>query len=444
MTSGWSRAAAWFLILSACVAFPAKADPGPVDDSGVSWAYGMVVDSITVSGNRSTKDYVILREMETQPGEVLDRDTLKRDMRFIGDLTPFSSVQIDADSLGPGRCALRVAVRERSELLIKAVLPQFKYDFERGVTYGLRWNNKNFRGRLEQLMLSYSRNESDDDAVGLSWWAPWLGWTHVSVGTGASYYSRGDVPQEVTLLEQFGFYGFVGVPLTESRITFSQVFARVDVEKSRVGGQEGADDSDFEGNKELALSPLVGYRFDSRDSPLRPTKGGAFGVSVRATFPFDEGRDIYYLFSNECRYFVGLGEKSVVALLSNVDYQSGAFPSYSYLPLGGPNSLRGQPIRRFKGYHRWYQTVEWRYLVLPRVEFSLPVIHNFDVGVGLVTFVDTGIVWNGSADFSLDNFHGTGGVGLGFYSPIQDVFRVDFGFDLHGNYRLHTATGMRF
>jgi outer membrane translocation and assembly module TamA len=76
--------------------------------------------------------------------------------------------------------------------------------------------------------------------------------------------------------------------------------------------------------------------------------------------------------------------------------------------------------------------------------FELPIIHEFDVGVGLVTFIDTGIVWNGTDDFNLDNFHGTGGVGLQFFSPIQDVFRLDFGFDLHGNYRFHSSTGVRF
>ena len=278
----------------------------------------------------------------------------------------------------------------------------------------------------------------------VSWWAPWLGWKHVSLGAGISYYSRGDVPYEISLLEQLGMYGFVGVPLTESRITFSQVFVRLGLDKSRVGGYEAVEDTAFTDGQQVSLSPLVGYRFDSRDSPIRPTSGGTFGLSVRATYPYHDGRDVYYLFSNDCRYFVGFSENSVLALLSSVDFQSGAFPSYSYVTLGGSGSLRGHPVARFKAYHRWFQTVEWRYLLFPRMVFTLPVIREFDVGVGLVAFVDTGIVWNGSADFELANFHGTGGVGLRFYSPIQDVFRVDFGFDLHGNYRFHTATGIRF
>lgn len=404
----------------------------------------MLVDSVTVSGNRYTKTHVVLREMETRPGDVLERTTIRRDIRFLNDMTPFSGVKVWADSLGAGRCALRIRVRERPGILVKAVLPQFKYDFERGLTYGVRWNNKNFRGSLEQVTVSYSRNEEDDDNASLSWAAPWLGWRHVSVGAGVSYYNRGDVPYEISVLEQLGFHGFVGVPLTESRITFSQVFVSLALDKSRIGGRDTGEDNGLEDHKELSLSPLLGYRFDSRDSPLRPTRGGTFGASVRATYPFDDGRETYYRFSNEVRYFTGFNENSVLAFLSSFDYQFGEFPGYSYLTLGGPGSLRGRPSGRFRGYHRWFQTVEWRYQFLPRVVFSLPVIHEFDVGVGLVTFVDTGIVWNASEDFDPTHFRGTGGAGLFFYSPIQDVIRVDFGFDLHGHYRFHTATGIRF
>lgn len=444
MKSGMCRAAARIWVLVCLAAFPAKADPGPADESGVSWAYGWMVDSVTVSGNTHTRGYVVLREMETQPGDALDRDTIRRDIRFLNDMTPFSAAEVTADSLFPGHCALRVHVRERSEILVKAILPQFKYDFERGLTYGIRWNNKNFGGRLERLVVEYSRNEMNDDLASLSWWAPWLGWSHVSLGAGVSYYNRGDVPYEISPLEQLNLYGFVGLPLTRSRITFSQVYARLDLDKSRVGGYEPHEKSDLEDHKQLSISPLLGFRYDGRDSPLRPTRGGTAGVSLRATYPFDDGEAPYYLISQDSRYFLGIGEKHVLAVLSNFDYQLGSYPEYSYLYLGGSGSLRGHDLRRFRGYHRWFQTAEWRYLLLPQRVFPVPVVKEFDLSLGLVTFVDTGIVWGREEEFALSGFHGTTGLGLRIYSPVQDVFRVDFGFDLHGNHRFHTATGIRF
>jgi len=444
MTLGKLAAVACLFILFSYTSTPLEAESYAVDETGVSWAYGTVVDSVTVTGNKHTKTFVILREMETQPGEVLDRGTLHRDIRFLTDMTPFSNVAVRADSLGPGRCAIRIEVRERSEILIKAILPLLKYDFERGITYGVRWNNKNFRGRLENLSMSWARNERQDDEVSFGWSAPWVGWRHISVGAGVAYYSRGDDPVDIEVLERLGAVGYVGIPLTESRITFSQLLLSLGFDKSRTGGEEPDPETGDTGDNQISVSPLVGYRFDSRDSPIRPTRGWAFNTTVRATYPLDNGRDTYYRVANDTRRFIGFNENSALALLSDFEYQFGDFPSYSYLRLGGPESLRGQPIGRFKGHHRWYQTVEWRYQFLPRMVFELPIIHEFDVGVGLVTFIDTGIVWNASDDFNLDSFHGTGGVGLQFFSPIQDVFRLDFGFSLHGDYRFHTATGVRF
>jgi outer membrane protein assembly factor BamA len=246
------------------------------------------------------------------------------------------------------------------------------------------------------------------------------------------------------VLERFGLTSYVGIPLTESRITFSQLLLSMSFDKSRTGGQETDGQTVETEDKEVSVSPLVGYQFDSRDSSLRPTTGQFFGASVRATYPFGDSRNVYYRFVNEVRQFVGFNEKSVLAFLSHLDYQFGDFPGYSYVRLGGSESLRGHPANRFKGYHRWYQTVEWRYQFLPRTVFSLPIVHEFDIGMGLVTFVDTGIVWYGSDDFGLDNFHGTGGVGLNIFSPIQDVLRLEFGFNLHGDHRFHADTGIRF
>jgi outer membrane protein assembly factor BamA len=177
---------------------------------------------------------------------------------------------------------------------------------------------------------------------------------------------------------------------------------------------------------------------------LRPTAGRTFFTAVRATYPLNDGRDVYYMFRNEIRFFRGVTEKSVIALLSNFAYQFGDYPDYSLLRLGGPSSLRGHERSRYSGFHRWFGTVEWRYEFLPRLVFPAPVVQEFDIGLSLVTFLDSGIVWNDTDDFKLDNFHGTGGVGLRFYSPIRDVIRFDFGVSPHGDYAFHLASGIRF
>ena len=417
-----------------------------VDDSQVAWAYGSIVDSITIRGNRDTRSFVILREMETRPGSVLEERFLHRDLRFIYGLSPIETVYAKADSLSPGHVALRLRVTERSQILVSSILPVLKYSFETGVTYGVRWTDRNFRGRLQNLAFTYTRNEREDNAVSFGWSTPWIGWHHISMGAGISYYRRGDVPATTQVLEQSSFGTFIGLPLTTSRVAFAQLEGSVSLAKQRTGGAlEGLVDEPP--TNRLTITETIGYRFDSRDNHVRPEMGLAFFMAVSATELIQGEGDPYYRLRNEYARFVRVSQKGVLAFLSNFQYQFGDFPSYSLLKLGGPNTLRGYPFDRFEGFHRWFGTAEWRYLYFPRRVYRLPYVpyvNKLDVGLGLVVFVDSGIAWSRTTEFDLDHLHGTGGIGLRFYSPIRNVLRIDYGFNLSGAGQFNIAAGVRF
>jgi outer membrane protein assembly factor BamA len=237
MSSVTARAIASVFIILICLSSPAQANPIQVDDSRFAWAYGTVVDSVTIRGNKGTLEHAVLREMQTQPGDVLKETDIKRDVRFIYDMSPFASVEVSADSLSPGHCALRITVEERNELFLRLILPFLKYDFETGITYGVRWSDKNFRGRLENVGVTVTRNERGDENVSLGWSSPWIGWKHIGVGASVAYYHRGDEPAVVQLIERTGVNTWVAFPLTESRIRFSQLTCNVIVDKSLSGGR---------------------------------------------------------------------------------------------------------------------------------------------------------------------------------------------------------------
>ncbi|UCH82844.1 MAG: BamA/TamA family outer membrane protein [Candidatus Latescibacterota bacterium] len=421
-----------------CLYSPTHANSLEIDDSRLAWAYGTIVDSITVSGNEGTRAHAVLREMETQPGNVLEEHVIKRDIRFVGDMSPFASVVFSADSLGPGHCAVRIVVEERDEFFLRLILPFLKYDFETGFTYGVRWSDHNFRGRLESVGMTVTQNQRGDENLSLGWSAGWLGWKHIGVGAALSYYHRGDEPAELALVERTGVNSWIAFPLTESRIKFSQITFNVIVDKSLSGGRE------LEYEKTLSLSPQVGYRFDSRDSHVFPIQGGSFFTAVRATYALDNGRDTHYRFWNRIRHFRHVHKNGVLALLSDLQYQFGDFPDYSVIRLGGPRSLRGHPHGRFEGFHRWFGTIEWRFKFLPRKVLYFPLIKAFDIGFAAVTFIDSGITWYDDESFTINNLHGTAGLGLRFYSPIRDALRFDFGFNGRGDYQFHFGTGIRF
>jgi len=408
------------------------------DKGNLTRAYGTVVDSVTVSGNTRTRTFAILREMQTQPGSFLEEKAIKRDIRFISDLSPIAEASITADSLSPGHTALRIQVVERSGWFMGTILPTFKYNFETGLTYGLRWKEKNFRGRLEQLTASYERNQRNDSKIALGWSSGWVGWRHISVGGQIRYFDRGKPYDYVTVMEQTGASVFLALPLTQSRMRFRQISTSLSLDKTRTGAPFE------ETTKDVIITPQIGYRFDSRDSQIKPAGGGTFFTSIAQSIPVDDGHTPFYRFRNRIRVFQQVSNRSVVALLSDLYYQFGDFPEFSTVGLGGGRSLRGYPERRFIGHHRWFGTLEWRYMYLPRKVFHLPFVKQVDIGVGFVAFVDSGIAWYGESDFDVDRLHGTGGLGIRFYSPIRDVLRLDFGISPQGEARFNAGTGIRF
>ena len=67
-----------------------------------------------------------------------------------------------------------------------------------------------------------------------------------------------------------------------------------------------------------------------------------------------------------------------------------------------------------------------------------------DVSTSVVLFADGGIVWRDETDFNSANYRGGFGFGFRVYSPLQDVIRIDFGYNRRGTIHPYVSTGIRF
>ena len=419
--------------------FPPRANPMTVENGSMDWAYGWVVDSITVSGIKKTRPIVILREMETRPGDILNQKILDRDLRYIGDLGLFANIEVRADSLSFGHCALRLAVLERSQYFFNLIYPLLEYDWNRKeYGYGVKWNNKNFRGRKESLNLTYKRDSSNNDRVSFGWSAPWVGWRRISLNFGLSYFHRGETPAQQAILERSSSRATVALPLTDSRITRTQVISSLAVDRLRLGSLSGDNDN------RVFVSPLLGFVYDNRNSPLKPNQGYYF-VTTILTSRAVTGRDqIFHRLTTDARAFRSIVDGLVLGVQTNLSYQFGEYPDYVIFGLGGAGTIRGYPSGQFRGAHRWYNSAELRYALLPKKIFEMPLLGFVDVGLGVLAFADAGVVWDREREFGLERFHGGFGVGLRLYSPYQDVIRLDLGFNQHGGVYPYFTTGIRF
>jgi outer membrane protein assembly factor BamA len=136
------------------------------------------VNAINISGNKRTKFYIILREIQFKPGDsLITADliaTLEQARRQVYNLNLFSEVTVTPVMLSANEIAVNVVLREKWYIY---PTPQFQLvdrnfndwlktyhaDFNR-VVYGLKFSHYNFSGRGDQLRIfllnGYSRNLS--------------------------------------------------------------------------------------------------------------------------------------------------------------------------------------------------------------------------------------------------------------------------------------------
>lgn len=436
-----ARTLAIFLVSLLTGVYSTKADPQPetFDVDQYQWAYGRVIDSIVVDGNTKVKTIAILREMESRVGDRLDAVALDRDQRFIGDLSPFASVVVTVDPIDDDRCIIRIAVTERSTLLLRLVYPVVDYDINtERLVYGLKWKDRNFRKRLENLSADVVRDNSSNDAAALQWSAGWIGWNHVGVGGRVSYFRRGQSAIEPSIVEQTRAGFSVSLPLTKSRIKFSQMLWGLSVADNRVASFEQTP------QKEILAGPSIGYRYDDRDSHLKPRYGNYFFINVLSNRVVNGEGSTYHRIDNVLRGFRPIDEATVLGLYSNLSVQLGTYPDYIRFGLGGPGTVRGYERSDFRSVNRWVQTAELRFYPWPKRFYKLPFVGVSDFTLAMVTFLDGGIGWSTTEEFSAENYHVGYGFGFRLFSPFQDVLRFDLGFNRTGKVRLYFSTGVRF
>ena len=108
---------------------------------------GRIIQEVVLLGNFRTKNFVILRELQSKPGCLLNARILRQDRLRLENLYIFSHVRLWPTSV-PDGVRLYVDVKERISWL---PLPIFYWAHAEGWTYGLSVASINFRRRAERF-----------------------------------------------------------------------------------------------------------------------------------------------------------------------------------------------------------------------------------------------------------------------------------------------------
>lgn len=424
------------------------------------------IEEIRITGNRKTKTYVILREMEQKPGDVYNRKILFSDLQRIYDLGIFEREAIEPYKLEAGselgKAIITIPLKESKTGEISIGLG---YSSRQRLIGQARLSESNFRGRAQSVSLSWEQSGARGSSFEAGFFEPWLDKKHTSLSV--NIYNK--------LIFRFASDILGGAVNTDDdyderrqggSVTLSRPFTRnsrgyvtlrsesVDTNVESISSVLAAD-----GN---VSSGTLRFTHDVRDSALDPFAGtyNSYAVEVgRADFANQADSDdtTFAKYSIDLRRYFSKGgprkeldeQRPRLAVRLMAGSLSGNVPFFEQYFLGGAETLRGFREDRFWG----------RRMFLASAEYRFPLASSLTG----VAFVDYGDAWGASPQFRLPASTPTDplntlledmpqhegfspnlgyGVGIRVQTPIGPL-RLDYGLSEEGS-RAHFSIGHVF
>ena len=385
-----------------------------------------------------TKDYVIDREIEIQPGKIFNVKEYDATVDNLMRLGIFKNVKYEARSIpgDPEGIDLILLIDEDRTAELQGGVA---YGSETGFLGTLSLKDSNWRGKGQEFGFTFEKSNKNYTGFALDFYDPWIKDTdRVSWGWGAYKTNYGDEDSELFHeIDTVGFRVNIGKGLWKDfRLSIGTKVEYIK-EKHQDGRLRQANNGkwyykdsknkwhEIEGVDDKywlwSIYPYISY--DTRNNYLNPTSGlyGKFQIEVGHAGGYKAGN-----FGNvtlELRaYHKGLFKKNTFAYKVVGGVASNSTKESQKFWVGGGNSLRGYDGGFFKGSQKLVATIE------NRTQIN-------DI-IGFVVFADAGRAWkqNGrDPSYTRDNSHfghnigTTAGVGIRLNTPIGPL-RFDFGW----------------
>jgi outer membrane protein assembly factor BamA len=393
----------------------------------------VVIDSVIVTGNAKTKEYIILNEMTLKPGSAVTPEALAFDRSRIYSLGLFTRVDLSNESVD-GKEILFVDVSERW-YIIPLPLFGFRDGDPKKPYYGGGVLHNNFRGRNQKLfgMVVFGYNP----ALALSFSDPLISDAHNLYFSSSLSFSRvrnrsqlqsdltGDYDElyydgSATLGKRFSLYETLGMKIGY------QVVHVTNYLPWRTVASDGTD---------RYLYGSLSYTFDSRDLREYPS-GGALAILYVNKYGFGESEVNYTRLGADLRGYLPLsGALTFAARVHGTVVSGGTPPTYGHVFFGYGERIRGHFKTVYEGENMFGSTVELRYSILPArdIYFSaIPLPPEFSIwrfGISLGVFADAGVTWFRGERPGLRSFATGYGAGIRFLLPYSVVVRTEYAFD---------------
>lgn len=325
-------------------------------------------DLISIEGNKNTKDYVIIRELDIQKGEPYSEIKLESIPSRLNKLRFFEPVQKPIyyfNSKDDG--VLQINVKEKQTNNFDGIIGYIPGNNEQdGYITGLvNINLRNIFGTGRAMSFRWQRINRNSQELELKYFRPYLFGFPINIQGGlfqkkqdTIYVQRKlDLYIDIIANQNITIGGIVS---TESVIPTENEFSVFTVYNSNL------------------LSGGMNLRIDTRDDPYSPTKGILFNNSYIFTRKNINGPEKYLTADlkrkiNYQKILVDLNfynqffNRQVVALeLHGKELRGDLIEISDMFYLGGANSLRGYQENQFLGSRIFWSNLEYRFLLSPR------------------------------------------------------------------------------
>jgi outer membrane protein insertion porin family len=320
------------------------------------------IDEVKIEGNKSTKDYVILREMRLNPGEMYSRQKIGAIRQRLERLNLFSSVSEPELYFGAKGTGLLVRVQEGNTNNFDGILGYVPKGTATQAGYFTGFANislRNLFGTGRKFAVRWQRENRETQEIELHYLEPWVVRSPVNVGVGflqreqdSTYIRRKiDLKADVSVADNLSFAVLAG----QDRIIPSSGLLAPIVSESRT------------------TSAGVEVRYDSRTDAVSPTGGILYRSDYqlgRKTFlnAADSGRPRESVtvkrFGVDVEFYLQAFPRQVVATgLHARDLRGDRIEDGDLYRFGGATTLRGYRENQFLGSSIVWSNAEYRFLM---------------------------------------------------------------------------------
>ncbi|MFQ5797554.1 MAG: BamA/TamA family outer membrane protein [Bacteroidota bacterium] len=422
------------LILS--LGFPASAQDSPATNPpNQDLLPNLYVYNIIVRGNVKTEEYVIMREMKLQPGDLIVPEDLEYDVNRIYNLGIFSRVEVSIEHIEDSLATIYLDVDESLSIIPFPIIGIKDRDWDK-LYVGAGILHNNFRGRNEKIVaavaLGYDpwltvryRNPLFDEINNLFFTAE-MSFSRIRnkslyIGISEQNFDERHLSTNVTIGKRIGHHAYPSV-------MFSYRYVRV--------AEQGVGRTLSPRGRDEFLSVGAGFTYDSRDLQEYATRGTYAALSI-TRYGLGESVVDYHRLRWDLRKFVPIPrflDLTLAARSFGTLSGDGLVPPYAHVYFGYTERIRGHFSKIYEGENILGLSAEVRIPLLKPEYFTvdfipLPALRIWRFGMNLAVFTDAGKVWFRPQDLNLTNLIKGYGMGLHFSLPYGIIVRSEYAWN---------------